>query len=291
VIGMTDMTVPPRSAAISGRLLTVLSALAVALGAAFVFAPHFLAATTPGGGFADQRAIVAALRPAFIDYWNSGHRAYSPGLERLADYWFRYHVAKAAMAALLLIVLVVLGLRLWKACMGAVGPGMGRTRVALASAGALVTALALFSVAMVMANIQGAVAPVSSLLSMLPFHTSDRQLTDAFGQIRQGLAAYPSAGDRTPPPLQMMVSDFARYHATLAVLATIVALVLAGMSVVAWRRFAQTGSSERRMRYAHGSLGVLWALVSLGVIVVDVANIGTAMDPAPALLAFFNGSW
>jgi hypothetical protein len=38
-----------------------------------------------------------------------------------------------------------------------------------------------------------------------------------------------------------------------------------------------------------GSLGVLSAVLSLAVIVVAVANLGTATNPAPALLAFFNG--
>jgi hypothetical protein len=268
----------------------VLGTLAVALGAAFVLAPRTLAASTPGGGFADQRALIDTLRTAFVDYWRSGGRGYPPGLEKVVEYWFRYHVAKAVIAALLLIVLVALGVLLWKAFLRVGGLGR-RRRTVLASAGALVTALALFSVAIVMANIQGAVAPFASLLSMLPVGAPNAQLTDTVDQVRQRLAEYPSAGGKTPPALEVMIRDFARYHATMVVLAAIVALVLAGVSTASWRRCAKTGSSDRRTRYVLGSFGVLSALLSLAVIVIAAANMSTATDPAPALLAFFNGGW
>ena len=85
-----------------------------------------------------------------------------------------------------------------------------------------------------------------------------------------------------------MISDFALYHAALVVLAAIVAVILIGMSVVSWKRRARTGSSERRIKHALGLAGVVSALLALAVIVVIVANLGTAMNPAPALLAFFN---
>jgi hypothetical protein len=272
----------------SSLALALLGVLAVALSAAFVLAPGVLAASTPGGGYAGQEALVTALRTAFVEYWGSGNRNYPPGLERLVDYWIRYHVAKAVIAALLLTVLVVLGVRLWRALLGAdrLPPWRG---AALASSGVLVTVLAVFSVVLVVANIQGAVAPFASLISMLPLGTPSTQFTHTVGQVKQDLAGYPNAGGRTPPALEAMISDFALYHATLVVLAAIVAVILIGMSVVSWKRRARTGSSERRIRRTLGLAGVLSALLALAVIVVIVANLGTAMNPAPALLAFFNG--
>ena len=75
-------------------------------------------------------------------------------------------MVKAVTAALLLIVLIALGVLLWKAFLRADGVGVGK-RTAHASAGALVTMLALFSLAIAMANIQGAAAPFASLLPML----------------------------------------------------------------------------------------------------------------------------
>ena len=101
---------------------------------------------------------------------------------------------------------------------------------ALASAGAAVTALALLALAAVMASVQGAIAPFSSLLPMLPLHPSHGELADVLEQIRQRLAHYPDTGERTPPALQAMVGDFARYHAVIAVAASLVTVVLAAMS-------------------------------------------------------------
>jgi hypothetical protein len=272
---MTSSTAPPRSADFSGRALATLAALAAALGAAFVVAPATLAASGPGGGFADQRHLTEALRTAFVEYWRSGDRELSPALAGVVDYWLRYHVAKAVIAAVLLTVLVVLGTRLWTAFLNVAGPAPGR-RIALASAGVLVTTLALLSLATVMANVQGAVAPFASLLPMLTGGATGGELADTLAQVRQGLAGSGSA----PPALQVMIDDFARYHAAMAVVATAVAAVLVVTGVALWRRSSRTRA-----------FGVLSLSLSLLVIVVAVANTGTAADPGPALLAFFEGGW
>ena len=39
------------------------------------------------------------VRAAFVEYWSSGVQAFSPSLESAVDYWLRYHVAKAVIAA------------------------------------------------------------------------------------------------------------------------------------------------------------------------------------------------
>jgi hypothetical protein len=287
---MRSPPAPSRSAGISGRALATHVTLGVVLVAAFVVAPRTLAASWSGGGFDDERDLTQALREAFVEYWRSGDRDFSPGLQRVVDYWFRYHVAKAVIAAMLLIVLVALGVLLWKAFLRAGGLGAGR-RAALASAGILVTMLALFSLAAVMANVQGAVAPFASLLPMLAVGATDGELADTLDQVRRRLADSQSADGRNPPALEVMISDFSRYHVALAVVAAIVAVVLIGVGVVLLKRFARTGSSDRRTRRVLGSFGVLSALVSLVVIVVVVANTTTAADPAPALSAFFDGGW
>lgn len=278
----------PRPAEVPGRALAVLVALAVALGAGFVLAPSRLAANGSEGGFSEQRGLVDALRPAFVAYWRSGDRRFPPDLERVVDYWFRFHVVKGVLAGALLIVLVALGVLLWRAFLRSGGP---RGRLALASAAAVTSVLALVSLAAVMANIQGAVAPFSSVTSMLPLGTPGGQLAGAVGEIRQGLAHYPDTSGRNAAALQVMVDDFGRYHAVLAVMASVVAVVLAGLSVTAWRRFAATDRADGRTRRTMGWFGVLSALVALAFIVVAVANTGTAADPAPALLGFYEGGW
>jgi hypothetical protein len=165
---------------------------------------------------------------------------------------------------------------------------MGR-RAALVSAGTAVPILALFALAVVMANIQGAVAPFASLLPLLIGGTPDAGLAGPLAQARQQLAGSHRTSGYTPPALDAMVSDFARYHAALAVTAAVTVLALLSLSAVFWRSFARVGPTDRRTRRVLGWFGVFSALSALVVVVILVANTGTATDPAPALLAFLNG--
>lgn len=264
--------------------------LAAALVAAFVVAPPTLAGSGSGGGFVDERHLVDALREAFVGYWRSGGRGLPPDLERVVDYWSDFHAVKAVVAAVLLVVLVAFGVRLGKEFLGAGGLGVGR-RMALASSGALAAVLALFSLAAVMANVQGVAAPFASLFPMLVDGATDGESADALEQVRQRLAESPGAGGQAPPALAVMISDFARFHAAMAVVAATVAVVLVGTSVLLWKRFARTTSSDRRARRVLGWSGVFSGLLSVVVIVVALANTSTAADPVPALWAFFAGGW
>ncbi|NKY14360.1 hypothetical protein HGA06_09345 [Streptomyces somaliensis DSM 40738] len=268
----------------------MLIALAVALVPAFVLVPGPLAAGTSGSGFDDRRHLVDSLSSSFVDHWRSGERDLSPDLARAVDHWLHFHVVKAVIAAALLAVLAALGVLLWRAFLRTGGPGAGRG-AALATAGAVVTVLGLASSAAVLANVQGAVAPLSSLLSMLPAHSPHGGLADTLDQVGHHLADRPDTGGRTPPAVGVMVGDFARYHLVAAVAALTAAVVLGGLSAVSWRRFAGTGRSDRRTRRVFGSFGLLWALSSAAYAVVAVANASVAADPAPALLAFFEGGW
>jgi hypothetical protein len=281
---LSSPAISSRSGGISARTLAVLAALAVALIPAVFLAPHTLAANGSEGGFADQHNLIKAVDQAFVGYWNSGHRDFTPGMDRVVDYWFRFHLAKAAIAGILLIVLVALGVLLWKAFLR--GGGVGR-RVALASAGVLVTMLAVFALLIMTVNIQGAVAPFTSALTLLPVGAQHGRLGDTLDQVRQGLADYKSAGHQTPPALEMMISDNARYHAVMAVLTAILVVAFIAMSVLLWKRFAGTESSDRRERRVLGSYGVLAPLFSLVMIVVAVANVTNTSDPAQGLIGFF----
>lgn len=273
-----------RSAGISGRTVAVLVVAAVGLGAAFVVAPRTLAAGWAGGGFADERELGDALGEAFVGYWASGAGDFPPGLQGVVDYWFRYHVAKAVIAAILLIVLVALGVLLWRAFLEA-----GGRRGVLGAGGVLVTMCALFSLMLVMANVQGAIAPFASLLPMLTGGAAEGELADTLDEIRQRLAESLGAGGQDTPALELIIGDFARYHVAMAVIAGVSAVVFVGMSAVLWKRFA--GKESGRARWVLGSFGGLSVVLSLALIVVAVANTSTAADPGPALLAFFDGGW
>jgi hypothetical protein len=284
------LAAPSRSIGVPGRALATLVALVAALAAAFVVAPPRLAASGPAGDLADHGHLVAAFRTAVVGYWRSGDRNYPPALQRVVDYWFRFHLIKGGIAALLLIVLGVLTVLLWRTFLRAGGLGTG-SRAALVSAGTAVPMLALSALAVVMANIQGALAPFSSLLPLLMDGAPDASLAGTLAQARQQLAGSHRTSGYTPPALDAMVSDFGWYHAVLAVIAVVVVVALLGLSVMFWRSFARVGSADRRARRVLGWFGVGSVLSSLIVAVVLVANTGTAMDPAPALLGLFNGGF
>jgi hypothetical protein len=258
-----------------------LTALAGVLLIALFIAPPWLAAGRAGAALADPARLAAAFRSAYVGYWRSGDRDLPPDLARLVDYWIRFHVIKAAIGAILLAVLVVLIVRLWREFLArdrrAAWPAVGAVFASVA---------ALFSLLVVMANAQGIAAPLSSLSPMLVGGPVDGPLASTLTQIRQTMT-----GSQTTPVLQQLISDFGVYHAAMAVISAIVILALAGLSVVLWRGFAAAGRRDRRARLVWGSYGTFAVVFLLLMSVVLTANVGVAAHPAPALAAFFNGSW
>jgi hypothetical protein len=262
----------------------VLAALAVLLSLAFVVAPHVLAGATA----AERDDLAGATRVAFTRYWQRGRADLEPGLQDLVDYWTRYHLAKAAIAAVLLAVLVALAALLWPAFVR-IGPGRGGAGLALAGSAAGVTLLALMDVAVVLANVQGMLAPLSSLMSLLPVGQRDGDFGVAAGQIRAELGS--GDGAARPPALSVLIDEFGRYHAVLAVAAALLVIAFLGVGAVLTRARARTAASARRSRRLLLSLAVLSGLSALFMAVECVANVSVAADPAPALLLFFQGSF
>ncbi|BEL03821.1 hypothetical protein Q0Z83_020120 [Actinoplanes sichuanensis] len=223
-------------------------------------APPLLAPRRPGAAFTSEPALADAVQKAVAGYWQGGVREFPPALAGLVDYWTRYHLVKSVTAALLLIVLVALAVR------------AGR-RPVVAS---LAAVPALFAVALVMANVQGVVAPFASLL---PLVAGAGSLEPA----RQDLAGSLASGSPAAPAVEVMVADFALYHVAMVAIAAVVATALAAVSW--WIRRRSADLPGRRWWF------VTSAAMSLLVAVVAVANASTAADPAPALLAFLNGGW
>jgi hypothetical protein len=255
-----------------------LAALASALVVAFVLAPAPLAATGSTTDLTSHGRLIATFRAAFVAYWNSGDRTFDPGMQRVVDYWFRYHVAKAVLAAALLAVLAALAVAVWRAFLRA---GGGRA-VALATGGALVTGLAVVSLAAVMANIHGMAAPFGSLLPML-FGGSSRPLAATLAQVRLQLA-----DGANPPGLQVITGDYVKFHAVMAVEGTIVCAVLIALTVLLWRSFTHTSGRARRLLAAYG---VFTPLLTLTLAVIVFANATTAAHPLPGLQNFFAAGW
>jgi hypothetical protein len=287
---VSTLATPSQPTSVPGRSLATLVALVVGLAVAFVVVPPRLAARGSAGDLADQGHLVAAFRTAVVGYWRSGDRNFPPALQHVVDYWFRFHLIKGGIAALALIVLGALMVLLWRTFLRAGGLRVG-TRAALGAAGTAVSLLALCTLTAVMANLQGAMAPFSSLLPFLVDGAPDARLAGVLAQGRSQLAGSHRTSGYRPPALDAMVSGFAWYHAVLAVVAVVVLLALLGLTVMSWRSFARAGSADRRARRVWGWFGGFSALLSLIVVVLLVANVGTARDPAPGLLGLFNGSF
>jgi hypothetical protein len=258
-----------------------LAALVVALVVAFVLAPAWLAANRSTTDLTSNGRLIAGFRNGFVAYWRSGDGVLDPGFQRVVDYWFRYHIAKGVIAAALLVVLIPLGVLIWRAFLRARG---GRA-AALASGGVLATGLAVLSLVTVMANGQGAAAPFGSLLPVL-FGTSDGPLNGAVAQARQQLPEWSSR-----PALRPIMSEYVRYHAVVAVEGAIVVVVLAALSVLLWRRFAKADRTERRTRRLLAGYGVFTPLLTLALTLVVVANTTTTAHPLPGLEGLFAGGW
>jgi hypothetical protein len=150
--------------------------------------------------------------------------------------------------------------------------------------GVLATALAVVSLAAVMANIHGMAAPFGSLLPMLFGSPSAvGSLPGTLAQIRQQLA-----DGQNSPALGPILDDYVKFHAVMAVEGTIVVIVLAGVSVLLWRGYTR---AERRSRRVLAAYGVFIPLLALVLAVIVVANATTAAHPLPGLESFFAGGW
>ncbi|WP_307873568.1 MULTISPECIES: hypothetical protein [unclassified Frankia] len=262
-------------------MLLALALCAAALVGAFVVAPSRLAAGSGDGDLVHHHRLIAAVHSGFVEYWRSGNRRLSPHLARVVDYWYRYHLVKGLISALLLAVLILLTIGLWRNFLKA---GDRVRRAGLASAGVLTAALALLALAAVMANIQGAAAPFSSLVPMLQEGGRDPALASALDQATRQLA-YSGSGTGTAPALQVMTDGFTRYHVVLAVVAAVVAAALLAVSVLLWRMTP----ADRTARRVTRAFGALTAVLTLGLLVLVAANVTAAAHSAPALLDALKG--
>lgn len=276
----------PRSARLPDRVLAVAVPVLIAL---FLVAPAGAAAHLSGTAFTGENDLRAALGAAFATYWNTGNPALPPELTAVVDYWFWYHLVKAVVAGLLTAVLVVATVRIWRAWARPAWQRQG-TRMPLVAAGAGATVLGLGALTALAANVQGAVAPLASLLPMLTDGPTEVSATAVAG-VRWQLSRVLDGGTPAPPVLDALIEDFARYHLAMVVVAVLVALGLLGATLLLWRRCARTDRADHRTRRLLAAYAVLAALLTVGALVVAGANTSTAVRPTPALGAFFDGGW
>ncbi|WP_156527512.1 hypothetical protein [Gordonia sp. 852002-51296_SCH5728562-b] len=285
----------------SGKWAGTYAGILAVLGIAFVFAPAYLAGGHYGG-YGDNARLVQSMRVAFIDYSSSGSAVLPDSLKTVVDYWARYHVAKAVIAALALLVMCSACRRLWASYQdksyqgtsyqgtsyqGRQADGRGRT-VAYVVAGLTASLGTITAAALLMANIQGAIAPLSSAVSLLPAQR-DSSLAAAVDAVRHGIDT-PGAS----PVADHLVADFARYHVVVAVLSAVFAALLGVLAVRLWRGRHPGLNGGGALSYSvRGRSATATAAATLtvaaAVLVLCVANISSALEPARALSLFFAG--
>lgn len=242
--------------------------------------PAPLAAAWSGGGYPGEAALGAAVGRGIVRFWSVGDGLLGPELARPVDYWARFHVVKAALAACLLLALVTLGRRIWSryAVDAAAAPGR---RAGVAAGGLVIAATAVLALLVVVANVQGAIAPLSSALGLLPVRAPGPALAPTLTRLRQHLGH----GVRSPAA-DALVHDFVVYHAAMAALAALVTASLLGAAALLWRRRRAAATQRRALATLLVGTLVLAALFA----VVTAANVSTVARPVPALLGFLGTS-
>ncbi|WP_377450838.1 hypothetical protein [Rhodococcoides fascians] len=252
-----------------GRWSIVLLACAGALlVAAFVLGPAaLLRGSYPQ--FQDQSAMGELLGRGLVEYWGSGVRTFPPGLAEMVDYWFAWHAIKIVISVLLTAVLGLLAATLWRRSLTA---GMGYVIAASTS-----TVLSLFSVFVAVINIQSTVAPVVALLPLLSDDNAD-------GKTAQSLIESGVRSGDTRPPLLELLTQVEHYNWAVIIATGVVIAVVGPATVIAFRRYAATDTTDATHRRMFVTLGSLGALMTIGMALLFVAAVVAVVDPGDALL-------
>ena len=254
---------------------TAVWAVAGAIGlVGFVLAPQLVMGDPYDAGVVGGGRLPDAAGAAIGDFLSRHSGAVSGPAAQLSHYWAEYHTVKLLFAVVAAIALAALAAQTFRWASEAL---VRRDLVTRSLVGGGVTAGAIGAVLLVAANVQGAWAPLSSALSLLPADAPPTRAAAADAIVR----------GTTDPALSALEADFGRYHAVLAACMVVITLVCASVAVLASRvrRRAARGTSARVVA---GITTGGFVLVTLVLGVVLAANVGTALDPGPALVGFLS---
>jgi hypothetical protein len=249
-----------------------LAAASVGFTVAAFLVPWYAASAITGLTWAGPGDLARSVGDAFVADWAAavvapGGQA-SSALTDPTRFWRWFHLVKAVLALAALVPAVVLVARASRA--GRAAPTWA-SRLAWLIVTVCAGLVATLGVLLVVANVQGAFAPLSSVLSFLPLSDGGPALAGT----AQALGASIGSGHPTSTA-SAIVRDFAAYHAVAAVLLALVAVV-AGVAAVRVTRARRWGPA------------VLLTTAVAVAAVLTVANTGTAFAPAPALRSFLAG--
>lgn len=222
--------------------------------------------------------LPSAATSAFLSDWKPNAPGLNAPLRELVEYWRLFHLVKAGFA--LLLVVVAAPTTAWWYRNLWVAPTRRRATLALAAAlfAGIFTA---GGVVLLVANIQGAIAPLASLISLMPWQ-KDVALARIAERISAALSAE-QAPEGVPEPVSLLVADFATYHVAMAAMAGLIAIVLLAGGIAAARSAHVTSRSVRV------TVATLALMCSAATLVVCAANISSATNAEQALRLFFTG--
>ena len=214
-----------------------LGAATVGFTAAAFLVPWHAASALTGLTWAGPNDLAGSVGHALVADWASavptpGGQA-SSALTDPTRFWRWFHIAKAVLASAALVSAMVLVTRAWRA------RGAASTiarRFAWTAVTAIGSVFAALSGILVVAKVQGALAPMSSVLSFLPLSGRSPALVDAVTALNTSIGSGHPTSTATA-----IVRDFAMYHAVVAVLLALVT-VLAGVATVRVTRNRRWGS-------------------------------------------------
>lgn len=270
---MTTRSVRPAQPA--GRSGLLLAATALLLVGVFVL-PVLIAEYVGRAGGSTIAGLPDVAAHGFDRWVSAGSAEPGAALSSTVEFWRLFHGVKAVLAIGLLALLVVLSSRVLAAHRTA--DSFGRRRALVAGAG--VAALTGLAIVLVIANIQGMVAPLSSVLSFLPAGDPTSGMSAVHDDVVAGTTTAVGAA---------LIDDFRLYHLAIVVCAVpiVVGLIVAGLRIGAgWQRLP--AARRRRTDLLLSELPV--AVMAMLLIVVVAANISTVLDTAPALAAFLGGA-
>lgn len=134
-------------------------------------------------------------------------------------------------------------------------------------------ALTLAAAVLLIADVQRFASPFGTLLPILASGAAKPAVAIVLTQVRDQFATDPAS-----PALTMMLDEYVRLHVVKAALAGLLAAVLIGVSMVAWRR-------------RHRWYCALTALPAAAALIVVAADVTTVADPRPGFLLLLQGSW
>ncbi len=280
VIAPGGIDLPVTSALTRPRIdqkAVAIATMIVLLSIAFAFLPGSIARISSGADPITTGTLAESLSRAFSQWWSTGEANLTTEMERVVMFWGVFHFVKMVVSAGLLAALLLAGAQLLCAYSGSKGRGR---RAAIVIVGVLGAPWAMLILLILLANIQGAISPLSSVMGLLPLESPSEAVT----QVRDHFA-----NGTTTPVLDVLIEDFRKYHEVMVGCAAIAAGAVVIGVILALIRRMRTPPENVRLRRLMAVIVAALTLFALFLILIMLLNMSTVDETAPALAAFFEG--